>query len=65
MIYKILCDKGDAPFDYDVDVAEVKFDELKNSGYLPMKVDGKKHVPMKAFDPDAEEVVWVPAIVGG
>ncbi len=47
MIFKILCEKGDAPYDYDVETAQIKFDELTGSGLLPMKVTDKGHVPMK------------------
>ena len=65
MRFKVLCEKGDAPYDYDVETAQIKFDELRGSGMLPMVVTGGGSVPMRVFDPDVEEVVWVPAIVGG
>lgn len=62
MIFKILCDKGDDEFDYDLDTAAIKFDELKSAGYLPV-VSGKEAI--SEFDPDAKEIVWMPAIMGG
>ena len=66
MRFKILCDKGDAAYDYDtVEMAEIKFDELKADGFLPMVVEPEGNKMLKAFDPDVDEVMWVPAIMGG
>ena len=65
MKFKILCEKGDAPYNYEGPMAKIKFDELKSDGYLPMKVENSQHLPMKVFDPTAEEIVWVPGIMGG
>ena len=65
MKFRILCDKGDAGYDYDTDMAQIKFDELIKDNYLPMKVEQGKHLPMKTFDPSINEVVWMPNIMGG
>ena len=65
MKFKILCHKGDAQFDYDTEIASIKFDELRGSGMLPMKISPDGNVPMRVFDPNAVEVMWVPAIAGG
>lgn len=65
MKFKILCDKGDAGYDYDTDVAEIKFDELKSSGMLPMVITPDKREIVQKFDPDIEEISWLPAVMGG
>lgn len=68
MKFKILCEQGDQPFDYDdLEIAEIKFEELKGDGLLPMVVDPDtgKHLPVKKFDPDAETIIWAPSIMGG
>ena len=67
MKFKIMCDKGDAGYTYEeMEMAEIKFNELKGSGMLPMVIgtDSKKRVLQK-FDSGVEEVLWLPAIVGG
>lgn len=66
MRFKILCGKGDAGYDYDtLEMAEIKFDELKTDGYLPVVVEPEGKRVLKGFDPNADEVIWVPAIAGG
>ena len=67
MKFKIMCHKGDAAYDYtDLEMAEIKFDELKTDGMLPMVIEpeGKKRV-LQNFEPDINEVVWMPGIMGG
>ena len=65
MKFKILCEEGDIAFDYDVATAEIKFDELINSNLLPMKVAEGGNQLMRGFDSEAEEIMWMPAIMGG
>ena len=66
MKFKILCHEGDAAYEYDVmEMAEIKFDELKNDGMLPMVVTPEGNKALKEFDPAADEVMWVPGIMGG
>jgi hypothetical protein len=65
MRFKILCREGDDPYDYPTEVAELKFNELKQAGMLPVVYEGTKAVALKDFDPDIEEVTWLPAIRGG
>lgn len=66
MRFKIMGTKGDAALDYaDPEVAEIKFDELMLD-MIPVARD--KDVPariLKHFDPDVNEVVWIPKIAGG
>ena len=67
MKFKILCNEGDAQYDYDVlEMAEIKFEELLNDNLLPVVVEpeGNKKV-LKKFNPDVDEIMWVPAIMGG
>lgn len=67
MKFKIMCDKGDAGYDYDTETAEIKFNELLSQNYLPVAVDPDtgKNKNVKEFDPDIQELIWVPAIMGG
>lgn len=38
----------------------------KKEPMTPFRADGDgKHTRLKAFDPDAETVLWVPQLVGG
>lgn len=62
MKFKILCSAGDSEYDYPNKIAELKFDELKNAGMLPVVADGKV---LKEFDPGIEELTWVPKVMGG
>ena len=66
MQFKILCREGDALYDYPTEVAELKFDELRTAGMVPMVVEqeGKNRLLSK-FEPDVEDITWMPAIMGG
>lgn len=65
MKFKIISSKGDSLFDYPTAIAEIKFDELVKDRYLPMVLADGKHHQLKKFDPNADEVLWVPAVAGG
>jgi hypothetical protein len=66
MKFKILGQKGDAEFDYDtIEMQEIKFKELGESGLLPMVAEAGKNRMLKNFEPDANEIIWIPKIVGG
>lgn len=63
--------KGDAVMEYDdVEIQEIKFNELVEANYLPIALkqlgkDLEKNTLMKAFDPDVDEVLFMPRVVGG
>ena len=66
MEFKIMGRKGDAVFDYDMETAEIKFNELLSAGMLPVEADesgGSK--PVASFRRDLERVTWIPRIAGG
>lgn len=66
MKFKIMGKKGDAVFEYDtIEMQKVKFQELQGSGMLPMVRGGGGSRVLKEFEPDAEEVIWMPRIMGG
>jgi hypothetical protein len=66
MKFKILGQKGDAEFDYDtIEMQEIKFKELSKSGLLPMVAESGKNRMLKSFEPDANEIIWIPKIAGG
>ena len=66
MKFKIMGRKGDAEFDYnDLELAEIKFDELVESNYLPVKVSPSGTKALTKFDPDIEEILWMSKITGG
>ena len=66
MHFKILCREGDAEYDYALDIAELKFDELRTAGMVPMVIEqeGKNRL-LDKFDPDVEDMIWMPVIMGG
>ena len=51
----------------EVEVARDAFKKLKDKGYLIYRVgaNGEKSTAMHKFDPDAEKMIAVPAVVGG
>jgi hypothetical protein len=51
----------------EVEVARNTFNTLKGKGYMIYKVgaDGEKGSVMHEFDPKAEKLIAVPAVVGG
>ena len=58
----------DASNDEEVANAKATFDRLtKNRKFAAFNVGrtGKKGVPMKEFDPDAEKIILVPQLAGG
>jgi hypothetical protein len=58
--------KGDAEFDYEtIEMQEIKFAELKNAGMLPMVVEGGKNRMIDKFEPGADEIIFIPKIMGG
>lgn len=66
MKFKILGKKGDAEFDYDtIEMQEIKFNELKTAGMMPMVVDQGKNRMIQKFEPDADEIIFIPKIMGG
>ncbi len=67
MKFKIMGGKGDAEVDYGKEVAETKFEELMASNYRPFEVvkAGGGLKPVREFNPEAEEITWMPQIMGG
>lgn len=66
MKFKIMGQKGDAVFDYDtIEMQKIKFNELMGGGMLPMVRGGGGSRVLKKFEPDQEEVIWIPKITGG
>lgn len=66
MKFKILGEKGDAEFDYDtIEMAEIKFKELKTAGMLPMVIEQGKNRMIQNFEAKADEIIWIPKITGG
>ena len=66
MRFKIMCHKGDSLYDYDIpEMAAIKFDELIGSGMLPMVIEKSGNRLLTKFEPDVDEVMWMPAVVGG
>lgn len=66
MQFKIMGTQGDAGYEYDtLDMQMIKFAELQSSGMLPVKTTPAGKEIMKEFDPNIDEVVWIPRIVGG
>ena len=67
MLFKIMGSKGDAACNYALEVAEIKFDELVQANMRPFEVvKGRGLKPMmRVFDKEAEEVTWMPQIMGG
>lgn len=51
----------------EVEAARATFDVLKKKGYMIYRVgaDGEKNTVMHSFEPAAEKMIAVPAIVGG
>ena len=51
----------------EIDAARDTFESLTASGYLAFRVnkEGDKGDQMRAFDPDAERMIMVPAMRGG
>lgn len=65
MKFKIMGKEGDAGFEYDDPaMAEIKFDELRESMVPAVRENGKNRI-LKSFDPAVEEVVWLPKLIGG
>jgi Fe-S cluster biogenesis protein NfuA len=58
--------KGDAQFDYDtVEMQEIKFKELIDSNMLPTVVEEGGSRMLTKFEPDVDEVIWIPKVMGG
>ena len=64
MKFKIMGKEGDAGYDYDTDIAELKFNELKES-MLPMEITESGIKKLDKFNPGTDVVVWMPRIMGG
>ncbi len=66
MKFKILGAKGDAVLDYDIETAEVKFNELLLEGLLPFKEGETRALSrINNFDECEDEVTWLMKIAGG
>ena len=66
MKFKIMGQKGDAAFDYDtIEMQQTKFTELEESGLLPVVRESGGLRVLKDFEPDHDEVTWIPKITGG
>lgn len=64
--FEIMGKKGHAEPAYDLETAEMKFEELKKAKMVPFKVvEGGKAKKMDRFDPDAEVIRWHPLLAGG
>ena len=57
----------DADNETEVEVVKAAFDSFKKKGYMIYKVgkDGEAGTAMNKFDPNAEKMIAVPAVVGG
>lgn len=66
MKFRIMGKKGDVAIDYDLEAAELKFNELKESNLIPFekKRDGKLQ-KINDFNSKANELYWLPRITGG
>lgn len=64
MEFKIMGTKGDAVYDYDLETAEIKFNELLSRGMLPFEITETGNKAMTVFKP-SDKVVWLPRILGG
>lgn len=51
----------------EVDIAKDTYNKLKNKGYASfrMRPDGSRGEQIREFDPRAEQIIMVPAVVGG
>ena len=51
----------------EVDAMHEIFDTMKEKGYVAWSVSrsGKKDTKITEFDPDAEKIIFAPALVGG
>lgn len=62
---------GDVPVHWtpgvrvEEDAARAAFDAMKAKGYAAYKVDGEDREIIRRFDPEAGEIVMVPATAGG
>ena len=66
MKFRIISKKGDEAYDYDIETAEMKFSELLLSGMIPVAVGGEgEHRVLNKFNPDIDEMMWMPRIAGG
>ena len=66
MKFKIMGKKGDAEFDYDdLELAEIKFDELVESNYLPVEKTPAGTKALVEFNPKVKEILWMSKITGG
>jgi hypothetical protein len=45
--------------------AKARFDALLKRGHLAAKDSGGSHVQIRAFDPEADKITFVPPVVGG
>ena len=63
--FTFLCESGDDSFCWDkddpeqVEEAKAKFKKWTGKGYKIFKVEKKKQIPMKVFDPNAEEILVI------
>ena len=66
MKFKIMGKKGDAAYDYDtLDMQQIKFAELREAGMLPVVREPDGSRLLQKFEPDHDEVIWIPRITGG
>lgn len=66
MKFKILGKKGDVGLDYDIETAEIKFNELLSSGLTPFAQNETKALAkVNNFKECEDEVLWLPRIAGG
>ena len=65
MKFKIMGQKGDFEGGYDRVTASEKFEELFDSGMLPVVRENDTSRILKKFEPDHDEMLWIPKIMGG
>jgi hypothetical protein len=70
---RVVCQKGDSRIAWnpenkdEVDAARKAFEEYRRKEFAAFRVSpsGKKDGQISAFDPLAEEIIFVPPIAGG
>jgi hypothetical protein len=62
--YRIIWDSGNTD---EVATARASFDELTGKGFTAYRVDdkGDKSAILREFDPEAEKIIFRPAMAGG
>lgn len=63
--FEIMGKKGHAEPAYDLETAEMKFNELKESNLIPFEKKENGLKKMDKFNPDAKVIRFMPRLGGG